>query len=195
MPYGTALDDFEPYYSLEFRLLRAGLKPMYLSARDAPEMDDDGCCTHFPAGQNWESHGVSQLVRPLIAVRPRTNRSHQQGRGAVSQSRQVVIDRDEKGSGSMAESERRRELPTWLMVRTLLIRFAIPQRWCKGPAGAGLRHSVEFHDGDPESSRSSCSQPASLRFRHAATRATSWRCSGTATLGTTTANRHPSPPS
>lgn len=45
VPYGTALDNFEPYYSLEFRLLRAGLEPMYLSARDAPEMDDDGCCT------------------------------------------------------------------------------------------------------------------------------------------------------
>lgn len=45
VPYGTALDNFEPYYSLGFRLLRAGIKPMYLSARDAPEMDDDGCCT------------------------------------------------------------------------------------------------------------------------------------------------------
>ena len=45
VPYGTALDDFEPYYSLWFRLLRGGLQPLYLDARDAPEMDDDGCCT------------------------------------------------------------------------------------------------------------------------------------------------------
>lgn len=45
VPYGIALDDFEPYYTLWFRLLRAGLRPLYLAARDAPEMDDDGCCT------------------------------------------------------------------------------------------------------------------------------------------------------
>lgn len=45
VPYGTALDDFEPYYSLWFQLLRNDLAPMYLAARDAPEMDDDGACT------------------------------------------------------------------------------------------------------------------------------------------------------
>lgn len=45
LPYGASLDMFEPHYSLWFHLLRRGLRPLCLDARDAPEMDDDGCCT------------------------------------------------------------------------------------------------------------------------------------------------------
>lgn len=58
MPYGTAFDMFEPYYELWFHLLRQGLKPLYLNARDAPEMDDDGCCTALfaPNGQIISYH-------------------------------------------------------------------------------------------------------------------------------------------